>query len=127
MAQAFASPWHLGRALVLTLPSAALAALAAYGVGALGLVSVGTMAQPHIGRALTLAAAAIISLALLGWGPRGREARTGAHLVAAGVAPDRFWSIAWAAAGVVIAIALFGISFAGIDQVWWPIGQNGPN
>jgi len=122
VAQAFASPWHLGRALVLTLPSALLAGGAAYLIGFLG----HTLLQMTTRAPLVDALGATAAVVLLGWGPRGREARTGAHLVAAGVAPHRFWSIVWAAAGIVIAIALFGISFAGIDQVWWPLGPNGP-
>jgi predicted Ser/Thr protein kinase len=127
VAQAFASPWHLGRALVLTLPSAALAALAAFGLFYAGHSLTRGLESDALSVGVSLALPAAAAVLLLGWGPRGREARTGAHLVAAGVAPDRFWSIAWAAAGVVIAIAMFGISFAGIDQVWWPIRQNGPN
>jgi len=126
VAQAFASPWHLGRALVLTLPSALLAGAGAYLSVVLAFPFYGYSEDFRLWHAINLALAGVVAIVLLGWGPRGREARTGAHLVAAGVATDRSWSIVWGAAGLVIAIALFGISMAGIDQVWWPLGPNGP-
>jgi predicted Ser/Thr protein kinase len=125
-AQALASPWHLGRALVLTIPSAALAALAVFALGYVGFILAEGATSEALAVLVSLAVPAVAAVVLLGWGPRGREARAGAHLVAAGVATTRGWSIVWAAAGLVVAIALFGISMAGIDQVWWPLGPNGP-
>ncbi|MGC4174443.1 protein kinase domain-containing protein [Demequina sp.] len=126
VAQALASPWHLGRALVLTLPSAALAALAVYalGYGGHALAMSAETAAAYV--LMSFVVPAVAGLALLGWGPRGREARIGAHIVAAGLAPSRGWALFWGAVFITAAIALLGIAFAGIDQVWWPLGKYGP-
>lgn len=121
-AQAFASPWHLGRALVLTLPSAALAAGAAYLVGWLGWILARDVDNPATWQAITLALAAAVALLLLGWGPRGREVRRGAHVVAAGLAPSRAWSVGWSVAAVVVAIIAAGVGFADVGVLWWPVG-----
>lgn len=123
VAQAFASPWHVGRALVLTLPSAALAAGTAYLTGWLGFLLADNAANPALWEAIALAIAATLGLVLLGWGPRGREARRGAHLVSAGLAPTRAWSVGWVCAGLVVAIVCAGVSFAGIEPLWWPLGS----
>lgn len=126
VAQAFASPWHLGRALVLTLPSAALAGGLAYLV--VFVVDTWFRSAPgaEVREVAVLALGATVAVWLLGWGPRGREARRGAHIVATGLTPTRGWSVGWALAAVVIAIVGFGVSFAGSPQVWWPLGANGP-
>ena len=126
VAQSFASPWHVGRAIVLTLPSALLALGSAYLIGWIAWVLLRDVANSELWRAAALALAAAVAVVLLGWGPRGREVRRGAHLVAAAVAPNRGWSVGWALAAVVVTIVCAGISFAGIEPEWWPIGSNGP-
>jgi predicted Ser/Thr protein kinase len=120
-AQAIASPWHLLRALTLTLPSAILALSAAGLVGWLGWLLADTAAASDTWRAIALALAAAIALVLLAWGPRGREARRGAHLVAAALAPNRGWSVGWALVAIVATVVCAGIGFAGIEHVWWPL------
>ena len=122
VAQVFASPWHLLRALVLTLPSALLAAGSAYLVGWLGFLLARNANNPLLWEAVALALAATLGLVLLGWGPRGREARRGAHLIAAGVAPGRIAMVCWAAAGAIVAVVCAGIGFAGVEPLWWPVG-----
>ena len=122
VAQAFASPWQLLRALVLTLPSALLAGASAYLVGWLGFLLARNAANPELWEAVSLALAATAALVLLGWGPRGREARRGAHLIAAALTRSRAAHVVWALAGVVVLVVCAGIGFAGIDPVWWPIG-----
>ena len=126
VAQAFASPWHVGRALVLTLPSAVLAAGGAFLVAWLASPFYRMSPNFRLWQALALTAAATVAVVLLGWGPRGAEARQGAHLVAAAVAPDREWTLGWALAAMVVMVTCFGISLAGIDPLWWPLGPNGP-
>ena len=126
VAQSFASPWHVGRAIILTLPSALLAAGSAYLIGWIASVLLRDVANAELWRAASLALAASVAVVLLGWGPRGREVRRGAHLVAAALAPNRGWSVGWVLAAVVITIVCAGISFAGIEPEWWPLGSNGP-
>lgn len=123
VAQVFASPWHLGRALALTLPSALLAGGSAYLVGWLGFLLARNAANPALWEAISLALGAAVGLALLGWGPRGREARRGAHLVAAKLAPSRAAGIGWAVAGLIVVVVCAGIGFAGIEPLWWPLGS----
>jgi hypothetical protein len=122
VAQALASPWHLGRALVLTLPSAVLAGGVAYLISAVGHIAMNTTRAPLLDTAV-----GVVAVVLLAWGPRGREARRGAHLFAAALAPTRAWIVGWVVAGAVIAIVCFGVSYGGADQVWWPLGPNGLN
>jgi len=120
VAQAFASPWHLLRALVLTLPSALLAGGAAYLVGWLGYLLARSANNSALWEALSLALAAAVALVLLAWGPRGREARRGAHLIAAALAPRRAASVAWVVCAAVVVVVCAGIGFAGIEPLWWP-------
>jgi len=126
VAQAFASPWHVGRALVLTLPSAVLAGGGSFLVAWLASSFYRMSPDFRLWQALALTAAATVAVVLLAWGPRGAEARRGAHLVAAAVAPDREWTLGWALAAMVVMVTCFGISLAGIDPLWWPLGPNGP-
>ncbi len=123
VAQVFASPWHLLRALTLTLPSALLAAGSAYLVGWLGFLLARSAENAVLWQAIVLALAATVGLALLWWGPRGREARRGAHLIAARLAPGRTAIVCWTAAGAVVVVVCAGIGFAGIEPLWWPTGH----
>jgi hypothetical protein len=124
VAQVFAGPWHLVRAAALTLPSALLAAGATYLVGALGLVLAGPATHYETWRVVAYAVAAVVAVVLLGWGPFCRPARTGAHLVAAAVTPSRGWSVGWVLLALAATVTCCGVSFAGIDALWWPIPQN---
>lgn len=120
-AQALASPWHLGRALVLSLPSVLLAGGLAYIVGWLGWILARDVHNPVTWQAVSLLVAGAVAVLVLGWGPRGGEARRGAHLVAAGLAPSRAWSVGWSFAGIVVAVICAGVGFADVGVLWWPL------
>lgn len=119
-AQAMASPWHLLRSLVLSLPAVILAGGLAYLVGWLGWLLAPSSTNRAVWEASILALAGALVVLLLGWGPRGKEARTGAHLVAASVSRNRAWNAAWIIAGSIVVVVCVGIATAGIEPLWWP-------
>ena len=118
--QAIASPWHLTRALVVSLPSLLLAGGCAFLVGWLGWLLAPTAANGTQWEAAVLAVAGALAVLLLGWGPRGTEARTGAHVVAASVTPTKAWNAALVIAGSIVVVVCVGIATAGIEPLWWP-------
>jgi hypothetical protein len=126
--QVVASPWHLAKAIVLAIPSLALAAALAAGVGYVGWWLTRDFQDPVVLRAGVLAIAAVASLVLLSRGPLSERSRAGAHRVAAALSPSRSWAVLWVLVCLTAAVACAGIAAAGIAPLSWPLapGTLGP-
>ncbi|NTW40831.1 MAG: serine/threonine protein kinase, partial [Cellulomonadaceae bacterium] len=131
-------PWYLVRGVIGVVPAVLVAASAIVVVGGVGwwLVDSGRLvvAAPPEGEApgalagnaawvavALLAAAVLIGLLIVWFGPMSRTTRTGARWALAAVAPGPVGAVVVTLLALAAAAFLITLALAGQDVVWWPL------
>ena len=136
--QTISLPWHLVRAVGEVIPAVLVALSLGVGMGALGwsMVDGGyfllTLPQEVAwGRGAALAVGALVTIAVLWWGPWMVGTRKGAHRCAGTLAPTVGVASAWVVVAL-LGLAVIGVAvYLGAEPWWWPLpdawtGTEGP-